>query len=61
MMSDDSAQVYKEMPKLPALQAVAAMSIHEKSLNETVFDLFDKVFKGESVPSQKWYPPLEAS
>jgi ABC-type sugar transport system substrate-binding protein len=58
VMSDDSAQTYKEMPKLPALQAVVAMSIHEKSLNETAFGLFDKVFKGESVPSQKWYPTL---
>ena len=58
VMSDDSAQVYKEMPKLPALQAVVAMSINEKPLNELAFSLFDKVFKGESVPSQKWYPTL---
>lgn len=58
VMSDDSAQTYKEMPKLPALQAVAAMSIHEQSLNALAFTLFDKVFKGESVPSQKWYPTL---
>jgi ABC-type sugar transport system substrate-binding protein len=58
VMSDDSAQVYKEMPKLPALQAVVSMSIHERSLNELAFSLFDKAFKGESVPSQKWYPTL---
>lgn len=58
VMSDDSAHVYKEMPKLPALQAVVAMSIHEKSMNDLAFSLFDKVFKGESVPSQRWYPTL---
>ncbi len=58
VMSDDSAHVYREMPKLPGLQAVAAMSFHEKLLNEMIFDLFDKVFKGESVTSQRWYPTL---
>jgi ABC-type sugar transport system substrate-binding protein len=58
VMSDDTAHVYAEMPKLPALQAVAAMSIHEKSMNEVIFGLFDKVFKGESVVSQRWYPVL---
>jgi ABC-type sugar transport system substrate-binding protein len=58
VMSDDSAHVYKEMPRLPALQAVVAMSIHEEPLNELAFGLLDKVFKGESVPSQKWYPTL---
>lgn len=58
VLSDDSAHVYKEIPKLPALQAVVAMGINEKSLNELAFGLFGKVFKGESVPSQKWYPTL---
>ncbi len=58
VMSDDPAHVYTDMPKLPALQAVVAMSIHEKSMNDLVFSLFDKVFKGESVVSQKWYPVL---
>jgi ABC-type sugar transport system substrate-binding protein len=58
VMSDDSAMTYKEMPKLPALHAVAAMSIHEQELNALAFTLLDKVFKGESVPSQKWYPTL---
>jgi ABC-type sugar transport system substrate-binding protein len=58
VMSDDSAHVYKEMPKLPALQAVVAMGIHEQELNALAFSILDKVFKGESVPSQKWYPTL---
>ncbi len=58
VMSDDSAHVYTEIRELPALQAVAAMSIHEKSMNDLVFSLFDKVFKGEGVVSQKWYPVL---
>jgi len=56
VMSDDVAQVYSEMPKLPGLQAVAAMSIHEPKMNDLVFSLFDRVFKGESVVSQRWYP-----
>jgi ABC-type sugar transport system substrate-binding protein len=58
VMSDDSAMTYKEMPKLPAIQAVAAMGIHEQEMNALAFSLLDKVFKGESVPSQKWYPTL---
>jgi ABC-type sugar transport system substrate-binding protein len=58
VMSDDTAHVYAEMPKLPGLQAVAAMSIYEKPMNDLIFSLFDKVFKGESVVSQRWYPFL---
>jgi ABC-type sugar transport system substrate-binding protein len=58
VMSDDTPHVYAEMSKLPTIQAVAAMSIHEKSMNEVIFALFDKVFKGESVVSQKWDPIL---
>ncbi len=58
VMSDDAAHVYKDMPKMPALRAVVAMSIHEKDLNGLAFSLFDKVFNGEAVTSQKWYSTL---
>jgi ABC-type sugar transport system substrate-binding protein len=58
VMSDDSPMVYHEMPKLPALKAVAAMAIHEQQLNALAFSILDKAFKGESVVSQKWYPTL---
>jgi len=55
---DDRPNTYKEMARLPALQAVAATSIHDKNLNEITFGLFDKVFRGESVVSQKNYPHI---
>ena len=57
-MSDDSPNLYAEIQKLPQIQAVVTMRIEEPTMNQIIFDVFDKVFSGESVVSQKWYPIL---
>ena len=53
---DDSPNTYTEIAKLPTLHAASGFACMNKEINSTVFSIFEKIFKGESVPSQKVYP-----
>ena len=53
---DDGSNVYVQMRKLPTMQAASGFACMSKEINAEVFDIFDKVFKGEQVQSQMIVP-----
>ena len=56
--TDDSPNTYNEMRKLPTLQATAGVVGQAKAINDEIFDILEKVFKGDALQSQKFYPFL---
>ena len=56
---DDSPNTYAEIANLPTMWAASGLSCLGKDINFQTFALFDKIFKGEQVPSQKMilFPP----
>ena len=52
---DDSPNTYTQLRNLPAFIGTACMSCRGKEINGTIFETFDKVFKGDSVETQKSY------
>jgi ABC-type sugar transport system substrate-binding protein len=55
---DDSPNTYNEIRTLPTMWAGTGFTGQLKEMNEDVFNLLEKVFKGESVPSQQFHPFL---
>lgn len=53
---DDSPNTYSEIRKLPTFHATTGYANQSKDLNEQVFAILEKVFKGEPVESQRFYP-----
>lgn len=53
---DDSPNTYTELARLPALQAISGFACMSKDMNNQIFSLLEKIFKGEPIPSQKAYP-----
>lgn len=55
---DDSPNTYNEIRNLPTMWAGTGFTGQLKEMNDQIFTIFEKVFKGDSVPSQQFYPFL---
>jgi ABC-type sugar transport system substrate-binding protein len=53
---DDSPNTMAQIAKLPTLHGASGFACTSKEINTQAFAVFDKIFKGEQVPSQKLYP-----
>jgi ABC-type sugar transport system substrate-binding protein len=52
---DDSPNTYTQLRKLPTFIGTAGMVCRGKEINGKIFEIFDKVFKGEPVETQEFY------
>jgi hypothetical protein len=56
---DDSPNTYNEFRQLPTLHATSATLGLAKGIDQKMFEMFDNVFTGKRVETQKFYgtPP----
>jgi ABC-type sugar transport system substrate-binding protein len=50
---DDDRNTMDQIAKLPTMWAASGLACMSKEINVTLFELFDKIFKGQQVESQK--------
>lgn len=52
---DDSPNTYNMIRRLPTLIGTVGFCSHLKEINGQIFDIFDKIFKGQPTETQKQY------